>query len=74
MTAPAGAASGVDEGARRGRLALVAVFPPIAEHEQEGGGDEDRAGDGEGKRGGGNGGRCEAVADGGTVTIGDVNP
>ena len=38
------------------------------------GGDEDRAGDGEGKRGGGNGGRCEAVADGGTVTIGDVNP
>ncbi|MDQ2655764.1 MAG: discoidin domain-containing protein, partial [Chloroflexota bacterium] len=28
------------------------------------GGDEDRAGDGEGKRGGGNGGRCEAVADG----------
>ena len=38
------------------------------------GGDDDRAGDGEGKRGGGNGGRCEAVADGGTVTIGDVNP
>jgi hypothetical protein len=38
------------------------------------GSDEDRAGDGEGKRGGGNGGRCEAVADGGTVTIGDVNP
>lgn len=38
------------------------------------GGDEDRAGDGEGKRGGGSGGRCEAVADGGTVTIGDVNP
>lgn len=38
------------------------------------GGNEDRAGDGEGKRGGGNGGRCEAVADGGTVIIGDVNP
>jgi len=38
------------------------------------GADEDRAGDGEGKRGGGNGGRCEAVADGGTVTIGDVDP
>lgn len=38
------------------------------------GGNDDRAGDGEGKRGGGNGGRCEAVADGGTVTIGDVNP
>lgn len=38
------------------------------------GGEEDRAGKGEGKRGGGDGGRCEAVADGGTVTIGDVNP
>ncbi len=38
------------------------------------GGDEDRAGKGEGKRGGGNGGTCEAVADGGTVTIGDLNP
>lgn len=38
------------------------------------GGENDRAGKGEGKRGGGNGGTCEAVADGGTVTIGDVNP
>lgn len=38
------------------------------------GGNDDRAGKGEGKRGGGNAGRCEAVADGGTVTIGDVNP
>lgn len=38
------------------------------------GGEKDRAGKGEGKRGGGNGGTCEAVADGGTVTIGDVNP
>jgi hypothetical protein len=38
------------------------------------GGEKDRAGNGEGKRGGGNGGRCEAVADGGTVTLGDVNP
>lgn len=38
------------------------------------GADNDRAGNGEGKRGGGNGGRCEAVANGGTVTIGDVNP
>jgi hypothetical protein len=37
------------------------------------GSNEARAGDGEGKRGGGNGGRCEAVADGGTVTIGDVS-
>lgn len=31
------------------------------------------AGDGEGKRGG-DGGRCEAVANGGAVTIGDINP
>ena len=38
------------------------------------GGENDRAGKGEGKRGGGNGGTCDAVADGGTVTIGDVNP
>ena len=38
------------------------------------GGAKDRAGHGEGKRGGGNGGRCEAVADGGTVAIGDVGP
>lgn len=37
------------------------------------GGSRARAGDGEGRRGG-NGGRCEAVADGGTVTIGDINP
>jgi hypothetical protein len=37
------------------------------------GGNKSRAGDGEGKRGG-DGGRCEAVADGGTVTIGDINP
>lgn len=37
------------------------------------GGDEAEAGDGEGKRGG-EGGECEAVADGGTVTIGDINP
>lgn len=37
------------------------------------GGDQTEAGDGEGKRGG-RGGRCEAVADGGTVTIGDINP
>ena len=37
------------------------------------GGDELKAGDGEGRRGGG-GGRCEAVANGGAVAIGDVNP
>jgi hypothetical protein len=37
------------------------------------GGDETKTDDGEGKRGG-RGGRCEAVANGGTVTIGDVNP
>lgn len=37
------------------------------------GGRKNRAGDGEGKRVG-SGGRCEAVADGGTVTIGDINP
>jgi hypothetical protein len=37
------------------------------------GGDETEAGDGEGKRGG-RGGRCEAVANGGAVAIGDVNP
>jgi hypothetical protein len=37
------------------------------------GGDETQAGKGEGKRGG-EGGRCEAVADGGAVTIGDINP
>jgi hypothetical protein len=35
--------------------------------------DEGEAGRGEGKRGG-DGGRCEAVANGGTVTIGDINP
>jgi hypothetical protein len=37
------------------------------------GGDETEAGDGEGRRGG-RGGRCEAVANGGAVAIGDVNP
>ena len=37
------------------------------------GGDETKAGRGEGKRGG-RAGRCEAVADGGAVAIGDVNP
>jgi len=37
------------------------------------GGDETKAGTGEGKRGG-SAGRCEAVADGGAVAIGDVNP
>lgn len=37
------------------------------------GGDQTETGDGEGKRGG-RGGRCEAVADGGAVTIGDINP
>ena len=37
------------------------------------GGDESRAGHGKGKEGG-EGGSCEAVADGGTVTIGDINP
>lgn len=37
------------------------------------GGDEAEAGDGEGKQGG-EGGECEAIADGGTVTIGDINP
>ena len=37
------------------------------------GGDETKAGDGEGRRGG-RGGRCEAVANGGAVAIGDLNP
>ena len=37
------------------------------------GGDRTEAGDGEGKRGG-RGGRCEAVANGGTVTVGDIDP
>jgi hypothetical protein len=37
------------------------------------GGDETKAGAGEGKRGG-RAGRCEAVANGGAVAIGDVNP
>ena len=37
------------------------------------GGDESRAGGGKGREGG-EGGSCEAVADGGTVTIGDINP
>ena len=37
------------------------------------GGDQSKAGDGEGKRGG-QGGRCEAVANGGAVAIGDINP
>jgi hypothetical protein len=35
------------------------------------GGEASRAGDGEGRRGG-EGGRCEAVADGGAVSIGDI--
>jgi hypothetical protein len=37
------------------------------------GGDRAEAGDGEGKRGG-RGGRCEAIANGGAVTIGDIDP
>jgi hypothetical protein len=37
------------------------------------GGDETKAGRGKGRHGG-KAGRCEAVADGGAVTIGDVNP
>jgi hypothetical protein len=37
------------------------------------GGDETKAGAGEGKRGG-RAGRCEAVANGGAVAVGDVNP
>jgi hypothetical protein len=37
------------------------------------GGDETKPGDGEGRRGG-RGGRCEAVANGGAVAIGDINP
>ena len=37
------------------------------------GGDETKAGNGEGKRGG-RAGRCDAVADGGAVAVGDVNP
>ena len=37
------------------------------------GGNEARAGDGEGRRGG-DGGECEAVANGGAVAIGDINP
>jgi hypothetical protein len=37
------------------------------------GGDETKAGKGEGKRGG-RAGRCEAVANGGAVAVGDVNP
>jgi hypothetical protein len=37
------------------------------------GGNENEAGDGEGRRVGG-GGECEAVADGGAVAIGDINP
>lgn len=37
------------------------------------GGRKNKAGDGEGKRAG-DGGECESVADGGTVTLGDVNP
>jgi hypothetical protein len=37
------------------------------------GGNESKAGKGKGKRGG-EGGRCGAVADGGAVTIGDINP
>ena len=37
------------------------------------GGDETKAGEGEGRRGG-RAGRCEAVANGGAVAIGDVNP
>jgi hypothetical protein len=37
------------------------------------GGDDNETGQGEGKQPG-RGGRCEATADGGTVTIGDINP
>lgn len=37
------------------------------------GGTKGKAGGGAGKKGG-DGGRCEAVADGGTVSIGDINP
>ena len=37
------------------------------------GADETRAGRGKGRRGG-TGGRCEAVADGGAVAMGDINP
>ena len=37
------------------------------------GGERDRAGKGKRTRGG-SGGRCDAAADGGTVTIGDINP
>ena len=37
------------------------------------GGDEARAGDGQGRRSG-DGGECEAVANGGAVAIGDINP
>ncbi|MGH2613881.1 MAG: discoidin domain-containing protein [Thermomicrobiales bacterium] len=37
------------------------------------GGEDARAGDGEGKRSG-DGGRCDATADGGAVTIGDIGP
>ena len=37
------------------------------------GGDETKAGEGKGRRGG-KGGRCEAVANGGAVAIADVNP
>jgi hypothetical protein len=37
------------------------------------GGDESRAGNGEGRRGG-DGGECEAIANGGAVAIGDINP
>jgi len=37
------------------------------------GGDENEIGEGEGKQPG-RGGRCEATADGGTVTIGDISP
>jgi hypothetical protein len=37
------------------------------------GGRENEAGDGEGRRAG-DGGECEAVADGGAVAIGDINP
>lgn len=37
------------------------------------GGDKNETGQGEGKQPG-RGGRCEAIADGGTVTIGDINP
>jgi F5/8 type C domain len=36
-------------------------------------GDKNRSGGGEGKHNG-NGGRCESVANGGAITIGDVNP